>query len=221
MALEEPEQQASGSGVPQLQQQPLIPNAAADQHGNVHSVKLPEFWPHAPAMWFARAECRFEIMRVAGERQKFCCMADALPYEQLRLVADLVASLPEQQPYTVLKERLLLARSMTATQRAEKLFSMPPLGGRLPSDLLTAMFEYCPPGEETSELLKALFLTRLPPEIRVLLEHLPWVLLGLRAARKESADVSAAEVVYGIPLTLPGQHGRPAERDSWPEIPST
>jgi cleavage and polyadenylation specificity factor subunit 1 len=53
------------------------------------------------------------------------------------------------------------------------------------------------------------------------LEHLPWVLLGLRAAPKESADVSAAEVVYGIPLTLPGQHGRPAERDSWPEIPST
>jgi hypothetical protein len=33
--------------------------------------------------------------------------------------------------------------------------------------------------------------------------------------------VSAAEVVYGIPLTLPGQHERPAERDSWPEVPST
>jgi hypothetical protein len=170
MALEEPEQQAGGSGVPQLQQQPLPLNAPADQHGNVHNVKLPEFWPHAPAMWFARAECRFEIMRVAGERQKFCCVADALPYEQLRLVADLVASPPEQQPYTVLKERLLLAHSMTATQRAEKLFSMPPLGGRRPSDLLAAMFEYCPPGEETSELFKALFLTRLPPEIRVLLE---------------------------------------------------
>jgi hypothetical protein len=77
MALEEPEQQAGGSGVPQLQQQPLLLNAPADQHGNAHNVKLPEFWPHAPAMWFARAECRFEIM--AGERQKFCCVADALP----------------------------------------------------------------------------------------------------------------------------------------------
>jgi hypothetical protein len=59
---------------------------------------------------------------------------------------------------------------MSATQRAEKLFSMPPLGGRRPSDLLAAMYEYCPAGEEKSQLFKALFLTRLPPEIRVLLE---------------------------------------------------
>ncbi len=35
--------------------------------------------------------------------------------------------------------------------------------------------------------------------------HLPWVLLGLRAAPKEDAGVSSAELVYGSPLTLPGQ----------------
>ncbi len=34
--------------------------------------------------------------------------------------------------------------------------------------------------------------------------HLPWVLLGLRAAPKEAAGVSSAEVVFGAPLTLPG-----------------
>jgi hypothetical protein len=53
------------------------------------------------------------------------------------------------------------------------------------------------------------------------LEHLPWVMLGLRAAPKEQARVSSAEVVYGIPLTLPGQHGRLPERQDWPSIPST
>jgi hypothetical protein len=36
-------------------------------------------------------------------------------------------------------------------------------------------------------------------------EHLPWVLLGLRAAPREDSGVSAAELVYGAPLTLPGQ----------------
>ena len=35
--------------------------------------------------------------------------------------------------------------------------------------------------------------------------HLPWVLLGLRAAPKEDHNVSAAELLYGIPLALPGQ----------------
>ena len=37
------------------------------------------------------------------------------------------------------------------------------------------------------------------------LEHLPWVLLGLRAAPKEEAGVSAAEATYGHSLVLPNQ----------------
>jgi len=36
-------------------------------------------------------------------------------------------------------------------------------------------------------------------------EHLPWVLMGLRAAPKEDSAVSSAELVFGAPLTLPGQ----------------
>ncbi len=34
--------------------------------------------------------------------------------------------------------------------------------------------------------------------------HLPWVLLGLRAAPKEDCGISSAEMVYGEALTLPG-----------------
>jgi transposase InsO family protein len=45
--------------------------------------------------------------------------------------------------------------------------------------------------------------------------HLPWILLGLRAAPKEDSGVSSAELVLGSPLTLPGEflHGEepPAE----------
>ena len=37
------------------------------------------------------------------------------------------------------------------------------------------------------------------------LDHLPWVLLGLRLAPKEDSAVSSAELVYGAPLTLPVQ----------------
>jgi transposase InsO family protein len=36
-------------------------------------------------------------------------------------------------------------------------------------------------------------------------EHLPWVLLGLRAAPKEDTGVSAAQVTFGVQLTLPGE----------------
>ena len=36
-------------------------------------------------------------------------------------------------------------------------------------------------------------------------EHLPWVLLGLRAAPEETTSVSSAQLVLGQPLVLPGE----------------
>jgi transposase InsO family protein len=35
--------------------------------------------------------------------------------------------------------------------------------------------------------------------------HLPWALLGLRAAPKEDSAVTSAELVFGAPLSLPGE----------------
>jgi hypothetical protein len=35
--------------------------------------------------------------------------------------------------------------------------------------------------------------------------HLPWVLMGLRAAPTEDTGMSVAEIVFGAPLVLPGQ----------------
>ena len=36
-------------------------------------------------------------------------------------------------------------------------------------------------------------------------EHLPWVLLGLRDAPKETSGISSAQLVLGQPLILPGE----------------
>ena len=36
-------------------------------------------------------------------------------------------------------------------------------------------------------------------------DHLPWVLLGLRAAPKETTGLSSAQLVLGQPLVLPGE----------------
>jgi hypothetical protein len=46
---------------------------------------------------------------------------------------------------------------------------MPALGGRKPSELMAAMLETCPRGEEKTNLFTCIFLQRLPWEIRVLL----------------------------------------------------
>ena len=41
--------------------------------------------------------------------------------------------------------------------------------------------------------------------------HLPWVLLGLRSAPKEDHNVSSAELLYGVPIALPGELVETAE----------
>ena len=57
------------------------------------------------------------------------------------------------------------------------------------------------------------------------LDHLPWVLLGLCAALKEEAGVSAVEATYGHSLVLPSQLQlppcAPQAMHAKVEIPST
>jgi hypothetical protein len=100
---------------------------------------------------------------------RYCHVVAVLPHESLRLVADLVETLPEQEPYQTLKDRLLASHQLTRYQRAERLFAMPALGSRKPSEMMAAMLEVCPRGEEKTDLFACLFLQRLPRELRVLL----------------------------------------------------
>jgi hypothetical protein len=129
-----------GAGQQQQQAVAAVPNVADGS-----KFRLPEFWPHAPGIWFARAELRFEISGVVNQWLKFAYIVDALPYEALCLVADLVESPPADEPYEVLKGRLLMAHQLSPTQKAIKLMKMPELGDRRPSQLLADLLQACPP----------------------------------------------------------------------------
>jgi hypothetical protein len=159
------------------QQQPnLNPDAAefrvnAENGGGMGSVKLSPFWPHSPGLWFAQAEGLFMVRGITDERAKYYNVVAVLPHESLRKVADIVEAPPEEQPYSTLKQRLMASHQLTGFQRAEKLLQMPALGSGKPSDLMAAMLEVCPRGEEKSEIFACLFLQRLPREIRILLSE--------------------------------------------------
>jgi hypothetical protein len=157
---------------PQIQQEePGQQVAAAAANQQFGSVKLSPFWPHSPALWFSQTEGIFMVKNITNELHRYYHVVSVLPHESLRLVADIVEQPPPDTPYTTLKQRLLASHQLTAFQRAEKLFQMPSLGARKPSDLMAAMLEICPRGEERTELFACLFLQRLPREIRVLLSN--------------------------------------------------
>ena len=93
----------------------------------------------------------------------------ALPHKSIRLVADIVEGEPSETPYDDIKQRLVASHQLSDFQKAERLFQMPALGSRKPSELMAAMLETCPRGEEKTNLFACIFLQRLPREIRVLL----------------------------------------------------
>jgi hypothetical protein len=133
-------------------EQPNPPPPPPPTQGN---VKLSPFWPQAPALWFAQAECTFAVKHVTGQFDRYCHLVAALPHKSLRMVADLVEQPPAATAYDDIKNRLVASHQLTDFQKAEKLFQMPALGSRKPSDLMAAMLETCPRGEEKSNLLPA------------------------------------------------------------------
>jgi hypothetical protein len=136
--------------------------------GQASSLKLPAFWPEAPELWFAQVNCIFATRGMTGSFDRFCHAVAALQHDSLLLIADILRSPPED-PFAALQARLLASHRLTDYQRAEKLVAMPALGARRPSQLMAAMLEMCPAGDEKSKIFPALFLQRLPPQLRVLL----------------------------------------------------
>jgi hypothetical protein len=150
------------------------------------SVKLPPFWPQSPVGWFAQAECVFHTKRMTDSFDKYCHLVAVLPPDTVRLVMDIIEVTPAQQPYEILKERLLSHFKMSEYERLDKLFTMLELGGRKPSAMLAAMLEVCPRGEENTRTFAGLFLHRLPRELRILLAHEDLSDLKLLAARADA-----------------------------------
>ena len=96
-------------------------------------------------------------------------MVGALSKESIGRVLDLVEVPPLFNPYTALKARLRDAHQFTDYQRVDQLLKMGDLGARRPSELLAAMLELCPRGQETSLFFTHLFLCCLPAELRIML----------------------------------------------------
>jgi hypothetical protein len=111
------------------------------------------------------------VKGIMNELAKYYNVVAVLPHKSLRKVADIVEMVPEEQPYGVLKQRLQTSHQLTGFQPAEKLLQMPPLGSGKPSDLMAAILEVCPRGEEWSEFFACLGLQRLPREIWILLSE--------------------------------------------------
>ena len=113
-------------------------------------LKLLSFWNDKPASWFSLAEARFRTYGITGEQAKFDQLVGSLSKDSISRVLTLVENPLLFTTYTILKARLLDAHQLTDYQKVDSLLKMEPLGARRPLELLAAMLEAFPPGQETS-----------------------------------------------------------------------
>ena len=132
-------------------------------------VMLPMFWPSRPAAWFRLAESRFRLRNIDEELIRFNYMLSALPEDVIAAVLNVLEEAGKEQPYTILKTRLLETHVLSDFEKMENLFKISALGARKPSQLLTTMLEVCPAKEEKTKLFMFMFVQRLPKDLRLML----------------------------------------------------
>jgi hypothetical protein len=152
----------------------------------------------------------------AEQREKFCLVVQALPRDSMRLVADLVETPPAELMYNALKERLLHSHQLTDIQKVDLLVDMPVLGDRKPTQLLAAMVDACPRGQENSVFMSALFLRKLPADVRILLAHMDHTRLKeMATAADQLVAMRAAPAAVAAVEADPGEVAAVAAPGGW------
>lgn len=132
------------------------------------SVRAPPFWRANPALWFCQLEAQFEINRITSDKSRYYAVVAAIESTVLHQVSDLVLNPPANNLYTGLKNRLLEVFADSEQSRLKKLLGELDLGDQKPSYLLREMRNLA--GTSISlELLKTLWLQRLPGNIQAIL----------------------------------------------------
>jgi hypothetical protein len=197
--------------------QPAQP-AAAVSHV---AVKLPDFYMADPEMWFTQADSMFRRANIRDSLTKYDYALQRLPCEVLTSVRELARRVRTgvvDDPYGELEAKLTASFQKSPWQRTFELLDMPDLGDRRPSVLMDAMLALLPDDVEPNRLFLALFLRRLPVDLR---DHLAALDL------KTPADMAAAAnrlfdsrpqgaAVTAVSSTRAGRSPSPAGRNRSP-----
>lgn len=134
-------------------------------------VRLPEFWPSDPAVWFVQGEAQFASHRITSQETKFNSVAVALPPAIAMEVRDILLHRPQDEPYTKPKEEIIKRTTASARRRLQQLLTTEDLGDQKPAQLLRRMQHLLGDKSSTIDqtLLREHILQRLPNPVRMIL----------------------------------------------------
>lgn len=133
------------------------------------TVPFPPFWSSMPDIWFLQMEAVFKIKKIIKDENKFYHTVACLPVEIISSVSDIIKNTEDDNSYVNLKNAILKRKTLSETQRLEQLLDGSAIGDRSPSQYYRDMLTLA--GESSlanDKLLKALWLKRLPDQVRVI-----------------------------------------------------
>jgi len=130
-------------------------------------VKLGPFLQSRPSTWFNLAEASCARNFVVTSRDMYFTILSSLPDEVVRKLGTLADS-PDGyvDPYLAVKNRVLQLYAPTVWEDLNTLLHFKEMANLRPSALMTEMLSLLPNNEQPGMLFKALYLSRLPADVR-------------------------------------------------------
>ncbi|BHF65222.1 hypothetical protein SprV_0200823200 [Sparganum proliferum] len=138
---------------------------------SIHAVHftLPDFWQHAPELYFIRIESAFYSANITKELSKYHKLVEVLPANIISQVQPLLVNPPADDPYSALKAEILRLNAVPDRQRYHQLIKEESVGDRKPSELLRRMRSLLGDMQVDEKLVKEMFLERLPADVQTIL----------------------------------------------------
>lgn len=132
------------------------------------AVKLPPFWPSDAEIWFQQVEAQFQLGGIVMDNTKFYTLLTAVDTKILAQVNNAVLNPPETDKYPNLKKAMLEQFAISDQKKIKTLLEDIQLGDKKPSNLLNEM-RILGGTKVSGDLLKQIWLQRLPSQIRMII----------------------------------------------------
>jgi len=135
---------------------------------NITQLRLPDFWKGDVESWFERVDAFFTLRRIKSDEQRIAWLTQGLPADIYVQTRDIFRSLPETDSYNHVKAEILKRLGPTKDQKLQQLLAREELGDQKPSTFLRKL-QCLADKEGTDDMLRTIWINRLPNEIRKLL----------------------------------------------------
>lgn len=134
---------------------------------NRHTLRIPPFWPEEPELWFAQLEGQFALTGIKDDEARYAHTLSRIAPKQAKEIKDIITP-PAKGKYKAIKTALIQRLTDSQGQRIRQLLEREELGDRKPSQFLRHLSTLAG-SAVPSELLRTLWLGRLPQQMQAIL----------------------------------------------------